>query len=399
VDRYLASPIKADLPRKIILLTGPRQSGKTTLAKMLVDDFDYFNYDSAEDRIALKEKSWRRDCALVIFDELHKMKNWKSWLKGIYDTRGLAPPILVTGSARLDIARKMGDSLAGRFFQFRLHPLDLKEARTMLPELGPDEAFDRLLRFGGFPEPFLAGEEVFYGRWRKSHLDIILRQDLLDLESVRNIADLENLIELMRRRVGSPVSRNSLAEDLQRDPKTIGRWLAVLERMYVLFKVTPYHHNIARSLLKEPKYYFYDTGQVAGEAGAGAKLENAVACALWKELHFIEDALGRRCGLHYLRDKDGREIDFLVVIDDRPVLMIEVKWAEDDPSRNFTTFFKYLPRTPGIQLVGKLDREKSFESGKSGESGLRILRAAPWLADIDLAKNPGTGLLLPQFRK
>jgi predicted AAA+ superfamily ATPase len=147
--------------------------------------------------------------------------------------------------------------------------------------------------------------------------------------------------------------------------------------MYILFKVTPYHRNIARSLLKEPKYYFFDAGQVAGEAGA--KLENCVACALLKELHFIEDAMGRRCGLHYLRDKDGREIDFLVVIDDRPVVMVEVKWSEDEPSRNFLTFFKYLPQTPGIQLVGRLDREKSFESG------LRILKAASWLANLDFS--------------
>jgi hypothetical protein len=146
--------------------------------------------------------------------------------------------------------------------------------------------------------------------------------------------------------------------------------------MDVIFKVTPYHKNIARSLLKEPKYYFYDTGQVSGDAGA--KLENMVAGALLKELHFLEDTLGRRCMLHYLRDKEGREIDFLIMIDNRPVLMIEVKWSEERLSRNFSIFSKYLPHTPGIQLAGKLEREKSFGSG------LRIARAAPWLADLDL---------------
>jgi hypothetical protein len=281
--------------------------------------------------------------------------------------------MLVTGSARLDTARKVGDSLAGRFFQYRLHPLDIKEVKTVL---APEAAFDRLMQFGGFPEPFLKGEAIFYNRWKKGHHDIILRQDLLDMESVRNISALETLIELMRRRVGSPVSHNSLAGDLQRDPKTIKRWLELLENMYVLFRVTPFHKNIARSLLKEPKYYFFDTGQVSGDEGS--KLENLVACALLKELHFLEDTLGKSCVLHYLRDKEGREIDFLVVIDGRPELMIEVKWADDSLSRNFAVFFRYLPDTPGIQLVGKLDREKSFESGA------RIVKAAPWLAEFNL---------------
>ncbi|MDP3286077.1 MAG: AAA family ATPase, partial [Desulfobacterales bacterium] len=147
MDRFLTSFLKNDLSQKIVLLTGPRQAGKTTIAQMLVQDFDYFNYDLAEHRVALMEKSWRRDCELVIFDELHKMKNWKSWLKGIYDTRGLKPPMFVTGSSRLDTARKMGDSLAGRFFQYRLHPFDLKEVKSVF---SPEEAFERLMRFGGF---------------------------------------------------------------------------------------------------------------------------------------------------------------------------------------------------------------------------------------------------------
>jgi len=180
----------------------------------------------------------------------------------------------------------------------------------------------------------------------------------------------------MRRRVGSPVSCNSLAGDLQRDPKTVKRWLDLLENLYILFRVTPYHRNIARSLLKELKYYFYDSGQVSGDEGI--KLENVVACALHKELHFLEDVLGRRTALHYLRDKEGREIDFLVVIDDRPVVMIEVKWAENAPSRQFAAFAKYLPGTPGIQAVGRLARKKSFDSG------VRLVDAASWLSALDL---------------
>jgi len=371
MDRALAPHIAADLSRKIVLLTGPRQSGETTLARMLVTDYDSFNYDLAEHRVALMEKSRRRDCDLVIFDD-----------KGVYDTQGPAPAMMVTASARLDAARKMGDSLAGRFFQYRLHPLDLKEVKA---EMALEEALDRLMRLGGFPAPFLNGGEAFYGRWKKSHQDIVLRQDLLDLESVGSISDVETLIALVRRRVGGPASCASLARDLQRSPKTIRRWLDLLERMYIVFRVTPYHRNIARALLKEPKHYFYDTGQVLGDAGR--RLENLVAGALLKELHFLEDALGRSCRLHYLRDKEGREVDFLVTIDERPALTIEVKWAEGGLSRSLPVFARYLPGTPGVQLVGELEREKSFESG------LRIVRAAPWLADLDLRSYGGSARL------
>jgi len=180
----------------------------------------------------------------------------------------------------------------------------------------------------------------------------------------------------LRKRVGSPISYNSLAGDLQRDSKTIKRWLELLENIYIIFKVTPFHRNIARSILKEPKYYFYDTGQVSGDEGS--KFENLVACALRKELHLLEDTLGRSCLLHYLRDKEGREIDFLVVIDDRPMLMVEVKWSDNALSRKFATFSKYLPGTPAVQLVARLDREKSYDSGA------RIVKAAPWLAALDL---------------
>ncbi len=375
MDRLLRKYIKKDLEEKIVLLSGPRQSGKTTLSKMISEDFEYFNYDLAEDRLMLNEKSWRKNCDLVIFDELHKMKNWKSWVKGIYDTWGTNPKILVTGSAKLDIYRKMGDSLAGRFFQFRLHPLDIKELKN---ELEGEEVFERLMKFGGFPEPCLKGEEVFYNRWKRTHLDIILRQDLLDMEkNIKNIKSIETLIELVRHRVGSPVSYNSLARDLQQDSKTIKRWIDILEELYIVFKVTPYHKNIARSLLKEPKYYFYDTGQVVGDAGV--KLENIVAAALLKELHFAEDAFGHITRLHYLKNKDGKEIDFLIVIDNIPCLMIEVKWGADSPSKNFKYFSKYLPDIRKIQLVKEIEREKSLEAG------IDVLSAVKWLTGLNLS--------------
>lgn len=373
MERKLEKYIKKDLNRKIVLLTGPRQSGKTTLSKMLFKKAEYYNYDLSEHRVALMDKSWDRDKEIIIFDELHKKKNWKSWIKGIYDTEGVKPRLLVTGSAKLDISKKMGDSLAGRFFQYRLHPFDLKELKN---KLKPEEIFSRLMKIGGFPEPFLKGKETYYKRWKKSHLDIILRQDILDLENVRNIQSIETLIELLRSRVGSPVSCTSLARDIECSPKTIKRWLTFLENLYIIFKISPYHKNIARSLLKEPKYYFYDTGQVLGDHGI--VLENLAATAIIKELHFMEDTLGYSTSLRYLRNKDGREIDFLLVIDGRPTHMIEIKWADEKPSPHFKYFSGFFNNIKQVQLVRKLKKEKTYPDG------LEMRNVVSWLTQMKL---------------
>ncbi len=377
MKRALKPYIEADLPHKIILLTGPRQCGKTTLAKQCRSSFDYFNYDSAENRLSLQAKSWDRQKTLIIFDELHKMNHWKRWLKGIYDTEGIPPEIIVTGSARLDIHKKLGDSLAGRYFQFRLHPLDLKElSHCYSDSVHVDTLFTQLWQCSGFPEPFLKNNVTFYKRWRRSHLDIILKEDLINLYTGRDIKSIETLVLLLKSRIGSTVSYANLARDLERDPNTIKRWLELLEDLYIIFKVTPYSKNISRSLLKEPKYYFYD--HTYAEENHGARLENLVACTLLKELQFIEDTQGHQTSLHYLRTKDGKDIDFLISIDHKATLLLEVKWSDETPATGFHYFTDYFKEAKKIQLVKELNREKTYPNG------LEIRSLVPWLVHLNL---------------
>ena len=334
------------------------------MAKMFSGRHFYLNYDNEEDLAIFREKSWERDNDFVIFDELHKMKNWKRWLKGIVDTEGYKPRLVVTGSARLDLYRKVGDSLAGRYFQYRVHPLDLRELAKVDKNFNAKKCLGKLLHYSGYPEPFLRATEKFYNLWKKTHMDIILRQDIPDIQSIREIKSLEILIDLLTERVGSPLSYLSLSRDLQCSDKTVKHWLNVLENMYMLFKITPFHKNIARSNLKMPKYYFYDIARVKKE---GARLENLVACSLLKECHFRQDCHGENWKLFYISKKGKGEIDFLITKDDAPHILLEVKSSDDQPSKNFHIIKQDIPspkkKIKKIQLVLNLKREKTFPDG------------------------------------
>ena len=374
ITRSLKEHLIKDLKNKILLVTGPRQCGKTILAKDLGLSFEYFNYDEASHRKNLLKKSWNRKKEYLVFDELHKLKNWKRWLKGIYDTEGIPPGIVVTGSARMDTYKKVGDSLAGRFFQFRLHPFDLKELVSQTKVMSLNKTLDNLMAVGGFPEPFLKAEKRFYGRWKTSHLDIIIRQDIIGLENIKSIISLETLVELLKDRVGSPISYNSLAEDLDCSPKTVKNYLTLLEHSYLIFKVTPWSKNISRSIKKSPKYYFYDIAQVSGE---GARFENLVACALLKEIHFRQDVLGEKWDIHYLKNKEKKEVDFFISKNKKGTTLVEVKTSQAGPSSSLIYFANRFSHLKKIQLVYKLKRETSFPNG------IEICKAAPWLARMD----------------
>ena len=359
MQRELSALIERDLGNKIVLLTGPRQSGKTWISRHFERSTEYLSYDNPDHREIIRSRSWNRRSELVVLDELHKMPGWTGLLKGVYDTEGASPPLLVTGSARLGIHRRTGESLAGRFFHYRLHPFDVRE---LVGSMEPRVVLEKICTTGGFPEPFLAHDPMFHRRWRRTHLDVILRQDLLDIAQVSDIRSIELLVDLMRQRVGSPVSWASIARDLHRDPKTVKRWADVLEDVYVVFPVRPWHRNVARSILKEPKYYFFDTAQVSDQGGA--RLENAVACSLIKALQHAEDTDGIPRSLHYLRTRDGHELDFCVVQDNSVTHVFEVKTSDTSLSPAFSWFRSRFPDARRIQLVAETDRIRTWPSGE-----------------------------------
>jgi predicted AAA+ superfamily ATPase len=382
-SRYLSKYILKDLDKKIVLLGGPRQVGKTTLAKALVSGSYYLNYDVVSDRKIIREQTWPKDSELLVLDELHKLPKWKSYLKGICDDQEKNPRIIVTGSAKLDTVKKVGDSLAGRYLYWKLHPLCLKELKELKASSSGEKNLEKILNQSGFPEPFYESED-FYPRWAKSHLDIILRQDLLDLEQVSDILSIETLIELLSERVGQVVSYESLAEDLNKSPNTIKKWITHLENLFIIFRVTTFSKNIGRSLLKSPKFYFFDTARVQGnaEADIGAKFENFVACSLLKEIDYVNDLYGSSLRLQYLRNRQGHEIDFAVTDKDKIHLLLEAKWADENFSSGFKAFnkAKEAHKASAVQLVAKAKKVKE------NALGVRIEPAVAFLESLDFSK-------------
>ena len=351
--RYLTPHLLADLNKKMVFVGGPRQVGKTTLAQWIRENHypagRHFNWDYDEDRTDILGKKWGRENNLLIFDELHKYPRWKSWIKGIFDVSRQNHSILVTGSARLDMYRKGGDSLVGRYHYWRLHPFTLDE----FPEqVDREEAFRRLMTVGGFPEPFMEADERSARRWRRERLDRVIREDVRDLEDIRNIQLISLFLDALRSRVGGLVILSNIGEDLQISPKTAKSWLGVLERMYLLFPVYPYTKSIPRAVLKPPKVYFFDNGDVIGDPGS--RFENLVATSLLKRLHFLEDRDGFRYELRYIRDKEGREVDFAVIKEGQLEQLIEVKYAEGTPSKSLRYYAERLHPEQALQIHASL---------------------------------------------
>lgn len=371
--RYLDKYIIKDLQKKMVFVGGPRQVGKTTLAKnILQKSFQgrYFNWDYDEDRQDILKKRWSHDNNLLIFDELHKYPNWKNWIKGLYDIEHNNHSFLVTGSARLDIYRRGGDSLLGRYHYWRLHPFTLDE----FPDgIDKQEAFRRLMTIGGFPEPFLENDPREARRWRRERFDRVLREDIRDLENIKDITSLGLLLDLLRSRVSGMVVISNLAQDIQVSSKTIKNWIEILQRMYLVFSIKPYTHNLPRAILKPAKIYFYDNGDVIGDEGA--IFENLVASALLKRIQFLEDRDGYRYELKYIRDKEGREVDFVILKDKVIEELIEVKYSDDSLSKHLQYYTLKLKPKKSTQIVAGLKRDYD-------QNGIKVVSPLSYFSDF-----------------
>ena len=360
---------------KIAMVSGPRQGGKTTLAKMLLDRRKigvYRNWDQltfrrewAQNPSAIVPRTEGKGVPLVVLDEIHKERRWKRNLKGVYDTLESPCDFLVTGSARLNVYRKGSDSLLGRHYAFRLHPFSLRELErpdVLAPDSMLESLFSRaeqgrkaaetglatLMTYGPFPEPLLDQNVRKANLWRRSREQLVIREDLRDLSHLLELERIEMMTALLPERVGSLFSLSSMGRDLEASVPTIKRWMAYLKDLYYLFEIKPYSKKIARSLLREGKVYLWDYGAIANEA---ARFENLVALHLLKTCHFWTDTGEGEFELYYLRDKEKHEIDFLMVRNGVPWLPVEVKMSEFEPSPNWKRFASMLPCKRGLQIV------------------------------------------------
>jgi predicted AAA+ superfamily ATPase len=386
-ERYLTQYILDDLKDKMVFVGGPRQVGKTTLCRNFVATHfknpACFNWDNRADRKTIMAATWPGDAELLIFDEIHKHRQWKGLIKGEYDKHKETFRFIVTGSARLDLYRRGGDSLQGRYHYYRLHPFTLAEmegvsdAPLVLGELTLDQDFhqdvlDTLDTFGGFPEPVTKQSMRQLRRWHNEKIERMFREDIQDIEAVRDIGNMKLLSDILPTKVGSRLSLNAIREDLEVSHRAVTHWMDILDAFYYHFRIYPYSAKKIRSLKKEPKLYLWDWSEVED---AGNRFENLMASHLLKFVHFITDHEGYRAELSYLRDVDKREVDFLVTIDGRPWFAVEVKLNDTALSPNLL-YFRDRLSIPYIYQVVKKDKVDLLEKG------VRVVSAGRFLAGL-----------------
>lgn len=368
MKRYLTQQVEDDLQRKMVFLGGPRQVGKTTLAlELLKTQAGYLNWDIAEQR----EKILKRELPpvdMLVFDEIHKYRSWRNYLKGLFDLYKKKKQILVTGSARLDLYRFGGDSLQGRYHFLRLHPLSVAELK-----IHNQKGLMDLLELSGFPEPFLGGSQTQAKRWSREYRSRLLREDVLSLERVNDLGNLELLMLRLPDLVGSPLSLNALREDLQISHKTLANWVAILERLYGIFRLRPIGAPRIRAVKKEQKHYHFDWSLISNMP---YRFENLVASHLLKWTHFEQDTKGRDVELCYFRDIDGREVDFVITENNRPIMLVECKWGDDNVNKALKYLKNKFPQAHAWQIHAA--GTKDYETPE----GIRVAPALTLLKDL-----------------
>lgn len=402
VPRRLYMSVWSDLAteKRMIFMAGPRQAGKTTLAQQIARSFTnhvYFNWDIPQQRVrlienpAFFEEVERRDDSipLVVLDEIHKFKDWKNYLKGIYDQFHDGYQFLVTGSGRLDIYQKGGDSLAGRYFMFHLWPFTLAEVGetnishnafrnnplqiTMERAEELEQIWSRLFELSGFPEPYLSGRKTTYRRWSNAYSQQLIREDIRDITGIKSIGELETLYHLLPSKIGNPISVPALSRDLKVAYNTVRNWLATFERFFLIFNLTPWTRRIARAIQKEQKVYLWDAVRIKEPS---ARFENMVAIELYRAVSSWNDMGYGRYSLHFIKNKEQQEVDFLIADDHEPVVLVEAKLSDVRPSSALMKFQSAL-RVPAVQLVNEAS---GFRKISNGAQTILVAQASQWLA-------------------
>ena len=349
MERYLKHAVLEDLEAKMVFVGGARQVGKTTLAvKLAPKNHRYLNWDSLKDKEAILKQHFPLE-KFIIFDEIHKFSNWRNYLKSLYDSYKAEKKILVTGSARLDYYRHGGDSLQGRYHYYRLHPFTVKEL-----SLKTTKDINSLLILGGFPEPFLSGSERTASRWRREYNSRVINEDITSLQFSQKLSQMELLLLRLPLLVGNPLSVNSLREDLNLAHKTVQKYLDIFERMYLIYRISPFSSHKLRAVKKEQKHYHYNWAEIKDP---GARFENLIASHLLKWIHFKQDYEGKNMELYYFRDTDKREVDFIITEDNKPLQAIECKINSKEISPHLKYFKAKFPEIKCVQVHLSANKE------------------------------------------
>ena len=370
MERYLHQQALHDLQKKMVFLAGPRQAGKTTMAKQIAGKLEgvFFNYDIARDRAKILNQELPLDAPLIVLDEIHKYSRWRNYLKGLYDSQKGSLKILVTGSAKLDLLRKGGDSLQGRYHLLRLHPLSLAEIKGHTQKDLAD-----LMTLGGFPEPFLSSSEREAKRWSREYRSRLIRLEVGSLEQVKDLALIEQLSYRLPELVSGPLSINSLREDLQVAHETVAHWLTLLENYYAIFRLPCFGSPKIKALKKEQKHYHFDWTLIEDK---GARFENLMACHLLKWCHFMTDTEGDEYELLYFRDRQKREVDFVITRNRKPHQFVEAKYNDREVSLGLRYLHQRFPEVPSFQVC--FEDQHDFVT----REGIRVIPARSFLKTL-----------------